>query len=60
MSAITVGCLSAYKTSVDTTCDSVDSSIKVTMTIYSPRWPHFKCLNIHFCACPKAVPGFSM
>lgn len=28
MSAITVGCLSAYKTSVDTTCDSVDSSIK--------------------------------
>lgn len=28
MSAITVGCLSAYKTSVDTTCDSVDGSIK--------------------------------
>ncbi|KAK3102373.1 hypothetical protein FSP39_010897 [Pinctada imbricata] len=28
MSAITVGCLDAYKTSVDTTCDSVDSSIK--------------------------------
>lgn len=28
MSAITVGCLSAYKTSIDTTCDSVDSSIK--------------------------------
>ena len=29
MSAITVGCLDAYKKSVDTTCDSVDSSIKV-------------------------------
>ena len=29
MSAITVGCLEAYKTSVDITCDSVDSSIKV-------------------------------
>lgn len=28
MSAITVGCLDAYKTSVDVTCDSVDSSIK--------------------------------
>lgn len=28
MSAITVGCLDAYKKSVDTTCDSVDSSIK--------------------------------
>lgn len=28
MSAITVGCLEAYKTSVDITCDSVDSSIK--------------------------------
>ncbi|XP_061186663.1 uncharacterized protein LOC133194770 [Saccostrea echinata] len=28
MSAITVGCLDAYKKSVDATCDSVDSSIK--------------------------------
>ncbi|KAL3852578.1 hypothetical protein ACJMK2_016198 [Sinanodonta woodiana] len=28
MSAITVGCLGAYKTSVDLTCDSVDGSIK--------------------------------
>lgn len=28
MSAITVGCSEAYKTSVDITCDSVDSSIK--------------------------------
>ncbi|KAK3612061.1 hypothetical protein CHS0354_021749 [Potamilus streckersoni] len=28
MSAISVGCLGAYKTSVDLTCDSVDASIK--------------------------------
>lgn len=33
MSAITVGCLDAYKKSVDTTCDSVDSSIKVKVTL---------------------------
>lgn len=30
MSAISVGCEEAYKTSVDVTCDSVDASIKVS------------------------------
>ena len=30
MSAISVGCEEAYKTSVDVTCETVDSSIKVT------------------------------
>jgi len=36
MSAISVGCEEAYKTSVDVTCDSVDSSIKViTQNVYN-------------------------
>ena len=34
MSAISVGCEEAYKTSVDVTCDSVDASIKVSSYTY--------------------------
>ena len=33
MSAITVGCEEAYRTSVAVTCDSVDSSIKVGLVL---------------------------
>ena len=36
MSAISVGCEEAYKTSVDVTCDTVDSSIKVTVFSWRP------------------------
>ena len=38
MSAISVGCEEAYKTSVDVTCESVDSSIKVNMKMLCILW----------------------
>ena len=38
MSAISVGCEEAYKTSVDVTCESVDSSIKVNMKMSCILW----------------------
>ena len=44
MSAITVGCTEAFKTSVDITCDSVDSSIKVC------PWMNVSLCSLRVCA----------
>ena len=51
MSAITVGCTEAFKTSVDITCDSVDSSIKVC------PWMNVSLCSLHVCALVYVLGG---